>query len=230
MNSPILQYPAELPAMTAGGPPGDAGQGNPSRKWGLAPAFPVALIGSLLNLETAGRRLFFITTARVDEHLTDIIKQLRSANGDCGIVVFCPLDARAEQEALAVEYGADDCIPLPVDFLNLVTRLRATAARLRRSQAPVPLAAALQVDTLTYTVRVGDRSFTPSPLQSHLLHALWDRRGTVVSYGTLEHLLWGDTEIASRQALKQLMKRLRGQLGDASQSIRAVPGVGYLLE
>lgn len=117
-----------------------------------------------------------------------------------------------------------------MDFNNLIVRLRATAARLRRSQKTPQSPDRLQVDTLAYTVKVGNETFSLSPMQSHLLHALWCQRGVVVHYGVLESLLWGNAGISSRQALKQLMRRLRRHIGEAGSAIRSVPGVGYLLE
>lgn len=40
---------------------------------------PFPLIGSLSNLDTAGRRLFFVTTDHANEDLIAIIRRLRSA-------------------------------------------------------------------------------------------------------------------------------------------------------
>ncbi|MBI4234514.1 MAG: response regulator transcription factor [Chloroflexi bacterium] len=180
-------------------------------------------------MDTGGKRLLYITTEDADERLFDIMKTLRAAGGDCGIVVFCPC-GDPEREAMIVERGADDCIPVSVDLAWLLTRLRATAARLRRSAPALHQAKPIEVEPSTYRVKVNGTSVSLSPMQFQLLMALWNNEGRVVTHQVLQGLLWHETSAASREALKHLVMRLRRRLGPMGYAVRPVPGVGYLLE
>ncbi|HKZ50555.1 MAG TPA: winged helix-turn-helix domain-containing protein [Dehalococcoidia bacterium] len=190
---------------------------------------PLPLIDKFYNMDAEGQvRFVFIATDRVNEAALAPIRALRASRDDVAIVVFYS-SGDPNEEVLALEAGADDCITIPFDFAYLYARLRATGARLRRSSHPQQTARPIDVDLLTHQALVDGHSFPLSPLEFRFLLELRRQRGKMVPHEDLEKLLWGENGPASHQCMKQLVRRLRSRLGEAAESITCIHGAGYIL-
>ncbi len=199
------------------------------RKLGKSYASP-PLIGTLYNLAPeVDLPLVFVATDTMSERALQAVRDLRSVGDQVCVVVFYN-GADPEQEILALEAGADDCIPMPADLRYFEARLRATASRLGRSYHPQRPAQFIEVNPLTHQAQVDGHHLPASPLEFRFLLELCRQRGRMVSREHLEQALWGEVSHASSESLKALVHRLRLRLGPDAGAIITVPGVGYRIE
>jgi DNA-binding response OmpR family regulator len=110
--------------------------------------------------------------------------------------------------------GADDYLPKPFDFAELVARVRALA---RRSTAAVPPTLEGGDVTLDPGSRVAFRAgrrLELSPKEFALLECLLASGGRVVSAEELLDRVWDEAADPFTTAVKTTIRRLRAKLGD----------------
>jgi DNA-binding response OmpR family regulator len=146
------------------------------------------------------------------------------------------LTVRADEEDLVrgLDLGADDYLGKPFSPRTLLARVRALLRR-GGQEAPGALAVGeLVLDEERHTLRVGDRpELVLAPLELRLVHFLLANAGHTVAPERLLRHLWGGSDTADRENLKQLVYRLRQKLEPdpaAPRHLLTDPGAGYRLE
>jgi DNA-binding response OmpR family regulator len=110
--------------------------------------------------------------------------------------------------------GADDYLPKPFDFAELVARVRALA---RRSAAPLPPvldAAGVSLDPSRRVAFRAGRRLDLSPKEFAVLECLLSSPGRVVSAEDLLERVWDEAADPFTTAVKTTIRRLRAKLGE----------------
>jgi DNA-binding response OmpR family regulator len=154
--------------------------------------------------------------SRIDPHLPVIVLTARTGESD-RVRVF----AR----------GADDYVPKPFLYAELLGRVRAVLRRSRgRPQRGVIRVGDLAVDPLTRSVRLGDRPVHLSAKEFALLQALADQPTRVYGKQELLRDVWGYLSMGNTRTLDAHACRLRKKLRPSARPwIVNVRGVGYKL-
>jgi DNA-binding response OmpR family regulator len=110
--------------------------------------------------------------------------------------------------------GADDYLPKPFDFAELVARVRALARRSATPLPPVLEAADVTLDPGRRVAFRAGRRLDLSPKEFAVLECLLSPPGQVVSAEDLLERAWDEAADPFTTAVKSTIRRLRAKLGD----------------
>ena len=158
-------------------------------------------------------------------HGDDICRTLIAERSESRVLMLTAASSvRDRVEGLGL--GADDYLPKPFDFAELVARVRALARRSAPAVPPVLDNGDLTLDpNRRVAVRAG-RRLDLSPKEFAVLECLLAADGRVVPAEELLERVWDEMADPFTTAVKSVIRRLRGKLGDPPL-IRTVREGGY---
>jgi len=121
--------------------------------------------------------------------------------------------------------GADDYLPKPFAFAELVARIRALARRAQAALPPVLARADIRLDTSQRVATRAGRRLELSPKELSVLELLLAADGAPLSADELLERAWDEYVDSFSNVVKVTISRLRRKLGDPP-AIETVPG-GY---
>jgi DNA-binding response OmpR family regulator len=125
--------------------------------------------------------------------------------------------------------GADDYLPKPFAFAELLARVGALARRSQPALPPVLVRGDLQLDTAMRTVARGGRPLELGPKEFGILELLLAAQGRAVSAEELLGRVWDEAADPFTTTVKVTISRLRHKLGDPPM-IETIPQAGYRIE
>ena len=141
-------------------------------------------------------------------------------------VLMLTASAGIEERVAGLSLGADDYLPKPFAFAELIARIRALARRSQPAVPPVMRSGDLTLDTgRRVAVRAG-RRLDLSAKELAVLELLLAARSAVVSPEELLAGAWDEAVDPFSAVVKVTISRLRRKLGDPP-IIETVPGAGY---
>ncbi|MFI6601911.1 response regulator transcription factor [Nonomuraea sp. NPDC050536] len=158
-------------------------------------------------------------------HGDDVCRALAAA-GNPARVLMLTAAGTIEDRVEGLGVGADDYLPKPFAFAELVARVRALARRSQPALPPVLERGGLRLDPARREASRDGLPLALSPKEFAVLELLMAARGAVVS---AEHLLeraWDEAADPFTQTVKVTISRLRRKLGDPPL-IENVPQAGY---
>ena len=158
----------------------------------------------------------------------EVCRRLR-AGGEVGVLMLTArgdVDDRVE----GLEAGADDYLPKPFTFKELLARVRAVLRRRGVALGRVLVYADLSLDRETREVTRADRTVELTPREFELLELFLGHPRQVFSRETILNRIWGYDFEGDGNVIEAHVSALREKLGDRDRTlIRAVRGVGYTL-
>jgi DNA-binding response OmpR family regulator len=158
-------------------------------------------------------------------HGDEVCAELLAA-GTRSRVLMLTAAATIEDRVDGLSLGADDYLPKPFAFAELVARIRAL---LRRAQPALPPVLAIGDLTVDPARRLASRAGLPldlGPKEFGVLELLLAAQGRVVSAEELLERVWDEMADPFSSAVKVTMSRLRRKLGDPPL-IETVSQAGY---
>lgn len=161
----------------------------------------------------------------------EVCRRLRREESTSRLPVLM-LTAKGEEvdRVVGFEVGADDYVVKPFSPRELLLRIEAI---LRRTGGPVEdgpqtiTVGPLVIDVPGHRVEVVGREINLTALEFRLLLDLAKRRGRVQSRNALLERVWGYAPGIETRTVDTHVKRLREKLGEGSNLIETVRGVGY---
>jgi DNA-binding response OmpR family regulator len=158
-------------------------------------------------------------------HGDDLLAELVAA-GSLTRVLLLTASAGVDAKVQGLSLGADDYLPKPFAFAELVARVRALARRATPATPPVLHAGDLELDPARRTVT---RSGTPVELtrkEFGVLEVLLAAGGAVVSSEELLERVWDENADPFTTTVRVTVMTLRRKLGEPGV-IDTVVGSGY---
>lgn len=161
----------------------------------------------------------------------DTLCARRRDAGDWTPILMLTARSGPEQEARALDAGADDFLAKPFSFVVLTARLRALVRRGTRERPAVLEVGDLRLDPAAHRVWRADHPVALTPRQFSLLEFLMRQAGQVVAKPVILDHVWdfaydGDPNIVEVY-VRQLRLRIDEPFGRTS--LQTVRGVGYRL-
>jgi two-component system copper resistance phosphate regulon response regulator CusR len=159
----------------------------------------------------------------------EICETLRQERNTVPILMLTARDA-VRDRVHGLELGADDYLPKPFDFTELIARVGALLRRDRIVKSRIIRVSDLEIDMGARTVQRGGREISLTPREYALLEALASHEGQILSRDVIQQRVWMDEESFSNTVdvyVGILRKKL--DTGPDDRLIHTVHGVGYVL-
>ena len=141
-------------------------------------------------------------------------------------VLMLTAAATIEDRVDGLGLGADDYLPKPFAFAELVARIRALLRRAQPGLPPVLVSGDLRLDPSRRQATRGGRPLDLGPKEFGVLELLLAAGGRVVSAEEILERVWDEMADPFTTAVKVTMSRLRRKLGDPPV-IETVAQAGY---
>ena len=161
----------------------------------------------------------------------EVCRTLRAGGSKLPILMLTARDA-VDDKIAGLDCGADDYLPKPFEFRELLARLRALLRRGGATLSPLIVAGELEIDTRSHRVRLDDHSLTLTTKEYSVLEYLARNAGRIVSREDIAEHVWGQDFDPFSNLIEVYVNRLRRHIEKVSarKLIHTVRGAGYMLE
>ncbi|CAM2011550.1 response regulator transcription factor [Acanthopleuribacter pedis] len=160
----------------------------------------------------------------------DLLARLRNAARQTHVLILSAKD-QVQDRIRGLELGADDYLIKPIDFNELVARLKALVRRRYAAKSPITTIGAVKVNTALNQVWCNDREVALSPKEFALLQFLLAKRGRVMSRDLIrDHLYEGYGDVTGN-VIDVVVCKIRKKVRVAGQAdlIQTKRGFGYVI-
>ena len=162
-----------------------------------------------------------------------VVKRLRAADVGVPVLMLTARD-QIEDRVEGLDAGADDYLPKPFAFPELLARVRALARRPpeKKAEETVLTVGDVTLDPVRHEVRRGGERIDLTAKEFALLAALMQRPGQVFTRSVLLDTVWGGTTGIYTNTVDLYVHYLRKKLdrGGEVSRIRTVHGRGYTFD
>jgi heavy metal response regulator len=160
-----------------------------------------------------------------------VLRSLRTGKITTPILLLT-VRATIEDKVIGLDTGADDYLPKPFAFEELLARVRALLRRRSETQAPVLMVADLSLDPAKRTVVRGDQYVDLTSKEFSLLEYLMRHKERVVTRTMIAEHVWDQSFDTSTNIIDVYINYLRKKIdiGQEPILIHTVRGVGYVLK
>lgn len=162
----------------------------------------------------------------------EVCRTLRANRVDTPVLLLTALDA-VEDRVRGLDAGADDYLPKPFAFQELLARLRALGRRRVQAREPDQLQVAdLVLDMRRRRAQRAGKTIDLSPREFALLEFLMRNEGRAVTRTQILDHVWGYDYSPDSNLVDVYVTYLRRKVdrGHERKLIRTVRGAGYALE
>ena len=160
----------------------------------------------------------------------EICRALRAKRDRTPILILTARDAVPDR-VLGLESGADDYLPKPFAFEELVARVRALLRRDAAHKSQTVFLRDLEIDLLHRTIKRNGTDISLSPREWTLLEALIRNEGRPLTRDKILTHIWDDEGRTGSNTVDVYITSLRRKVDSDTESrlIHTVHGVGYVL-
>ena len=160
----------------------------------------------------------------------DLLRQWRAAGFNEPVLILSARDTVADR-IKGLDVGADDYLPKPFSFEELLARVRSLVRRQSSVKQVVLEHRGIRVDLLSHSVQVNGAAIDLTSREYALLEIFMQNPGRILTRTLISEKIWASHYDVDTNLLDVYMSRLRSKL-EASPGkplFKTVRGVGYQL-
>jgi two-component system, OmpR family, response regulator len=180
-------------------------------------------------LSTQGADLAIIDINLPKQSGLDVIRALAAKRNDIPVLVLTARDSLGDR-IMGLDAGADDYMTKPFEMAELTARVRALGRRRGKRLHNVETCGALSFDRLSRQLSAPDGAIVLPRRELALWEVLFDNAERVVSKDALCDSIYGTGADVEVNAVELLVSRLRRKIERHGVTIRAIRGLGYVLQ
>ena len=186
---------------------------------------------ALLLAQTEPCDLMILDLALPKRDGAEVLRILRAEHSTIPVLILTARN-RVEDKVAGLNLGADDYLPKPFRFEELLARIRALLRRPRDAMPTVLRAADLELDVVRRRVARGDREIPLTSREFALLEYLMRHPGQVVTRTMLSEHVWEHDFDTFSNVINVHIARLRRKVDDGFRLklLHTVRGTGYQLQ
>lgn len=148
-------------------------------------------------------------------------------------VIFLTAKENEIDEILGLEIGADDYISKPISPRKVLARIKSVIRRSTGDHEKTPKFEEnikfrnLEIDSSSHSVRINNNEVFFPKKEFQLLHFLLSNKGKVYSREILLNQIWGENIYVVDRTVDVHVAKVREKLGDYSDYIETIKGLGY---
>ena len=162
-----------------------------------------------------------------------ICKKLRQTGVHTPILILTA-KSQTEDKILGLNSGADDYLTKPFSFEELLARVKALIRRPPGSQNPILKVSDLELDTINYQVKRGNKEISLSGKEYSLLEYLMRHPGKIISKEQISAHVWNyDDDILPNTVevyIRKLRQKIEIPFKNKKPLLKTVRGFGYKIE
>src|SRR5438270_13047743 len=161
----------------------------------------------------------------------DLLKQWRTSGFNEPVLILSARDS-VEDRVKGLDVGADDYLPKPFSFEELLARVRSLARRQSAVKQTVLEHRGIRLDLLSHTVQINSQPIDLTSREYALLEIFMQNPGRILTRTLISEKIWASHYDVDTNLLDVYMSRLRSKLESSSVEkplFKTVRGVGYQL-
>jgi DNA-binding response OmpR family regulator len=160
----------------------------------------------------------------------DMLRKWRAAGFNEPVLILSARDS-VEDRIKGLDVGADDYLPKPFSFEELLARVRSLVRRQSSVKQVVLEHRGIRVDLLSHTVQVSGNPIDLTSREYALLEIFMQNPGRILTRTLISEKIWASHYDVDTNLLDVYMSRLRAKLETSSAKplFKTVRGVGYQL-
>jgi DNA-binding response OmpR family regulator len=158
-------------------------------------------------------------------HGDDVCRRLSGDERETKVLMLTAADS-LDDVVDGLSLGADDYLPKPFEWKELVARIRALARRAGRARPAILRVGDLELDPARRTVTRAGEELDLTPKEFGVLEALMSADGAAVSAEELLQRVWDEHADPFTNTVRMTVMTLRRKLGEPAV-LETVMGAGY---
>lgn len=158
-----------------------------------------------------------------------LIKLWRNAGEQAPILMLTARTSIGDRVS-GLDAGADDYLPKPFSFDELLARVRALLRRPRAHGGNILKTGPLLLDVVAKTIEVSGVPVHLTAKEFQLMEYLLRHKGEVVSKDQLLDHVWADEERVQHNTVETFIANVRKKIGGKESIIQTVRGYGYKVD